>query len=176
MYDAENVEFKFFRLRRHLKASRNEKSLHRKWLSVTNVHILRDWFSVRFGNLSDTMWTMLSEIEYAIPKINMLHSLSCYETRLMPLGRWYSMHSSLNLVFRQYKVRNIFIFGMAYWAAFDRSISAVFFSKATYPRVQESDNEIMFQQRADLRNSPFTLIPKRSTEAMRWIWNTSVLK
>ena len=35
--------------------SRNEKSLHRKWQSATNVHIIPDG--------SDTMWTMLVEIE-----------------------------------------------------------------------------------------------------------------
>ena len=54
--------------------------------------------------------------EYAIPKINMLHNLSCCETRFRLLCHWYLFHSSLNLAFRQCKLHNIFIFGMAYWA------------------------------------------------------------
>ena len=52
---------------------------------------------------------------YAIPKINMLHNLSCCETRFRLPCRWYLLHSSLNLLFRQHKLHNIFIFGMAYW-------------------------------------------------------------
>ena len=58
-----------------------------------------------------------SENEYAIPKINMLHNLSCCETRFRLLCCWYLLDSSLNLVFRQHKLHNIFIFGMAYWTA-----------------------------------------------------------
>ena len=47
--------------------------------------------------------------EYAIPKINMLHDLSCLETRCAVDDL---LHSSLNLVFKQHKLHNIFIFGM----------------------------------------------------------------
>ena len=46
----------------------------------------------------------------------MLHYLSCCETRFRLLCCWYLLHSSLNLVFRQHKLHNIFIFGMAYWS------------------------------------------------------------
>ena len=60
----------------------------------------------------------------------------------------------------------------------DRSISVVFFSKATWPRVQVSDNEVLFQQRADLRNSPITLWPESATKAMRYgtyqFWNQCI--
>ena len=45
--------------------------------------------------------------QYAIPKVNMLHNLSCYETRFRLLCRSYLLHSSLNLVFRQHKLHNI---------------------------------------------------------------------
>ena len=51
---------------------------------------------------------------YAIPKISMLHNLSCLETRFRLLCVDDLLHSSLNLVFRQYQLHNIFIFGMAY--------------------------------------------------------------
>ena len=51
---------------------------------------------------------------YAIPKINMLHNLSCCETRFRRLRRWHLLYGSLNLAFRQCKLHNIFIFGMAY--------------------------------------------------------------
>ena len=44
----------------------------------------------------------------------MLHNLSCCKTRFRLLCRWYWLHSSLNLAFRQRKLHNIFIFGMAY--------------------------------------------------------------
>ena len=44
----------------------------------------------------------------------MLHNLSCCETRFRLLCRWYLLHSSFNLVFRQHKLCNMFIFGMAY--------------------------------------------------------------
>ena len=54
------------------------------------------------------------ELWYAIPRINMLHNWSCCETRFRLLCRWYLSHSSLNLAFRQCKLYNIFIFGMAY--------------------------------------------------------------
>ena len=56
-------------------------------------------------------------VKYAIPKINILHNLSCCETRFRLLCRWYLLHSSLNLAFRQCKLHNIFIFGMAYCLA-----------------------------------------------------------
>ena len=55
---------------------------------------------------------------YAIPKINMLHNLNCCETRFRLLCRRYLLHSSLNLAFRQCKLHNIFIFGMAYCRGF----------------------------------------------------------
>ena len=57
--------------------------------------------------LSRTTWIMpLLQIfeECAIPKINMLRNLSCCETRFRLLCRWYLLHSSLNLVFRQHKL------------------------------------------------------------------------
>ena len=65
---------------------------------------------------SERDWRQSNTVEnkYAIPKINMLHNLSCYETRFRLLYRWYLLHSSLNLVFRQCKLHNIFLFGMAY--------------------------------------------------------------
>ena len=60
----------------------------------------------------------------------------------------------------------------------DWSISVVFFSKATWPRVQVIDNEIPFQQMADLRNSPITLWPGSATKAMRYgtyqFWNQCI--
>ena len=71
--------------------------------------------------VSGTSWNLNTQnfhkwktFQYAIPKINMLHNLSCLETRFRLLCRWYLLHSSLNLVFRQHKLHNLFIFGMAY--------------------------------------------------------------
>ena len=55
--------------------------------------------------------------EYAMPKINMLHNLSCRETRFRLLCDDDLLHNSLNLLFRQHKLHNIFIFGMAYWTS-----------------------------------------------------------
>ena len=52
--------------------------------------------------------------KYAIPKIKLLHNLSCLETRFRQLAVDNSLHSSLNPAFRQYKLHNIFIFGMAH--------------------------------------------------------------
>ena len=54
---------------------------------------------------------------YAIPKIKMLCNLRCLKTRLRLLCNKYQLHSSLNLVSRQLKLCNIFIFGMAYWTS-----------------------------------------------------------
>ena len=51
---------------------------------------------------------------YAISKINMLCNLCCLKTRLRLLSNKYQQHSSLNLVSQQFKLCNIFIFGMAY--------------------------------------------------------------
>ena len=45
---------------------------------------------------------------------NMLHNLSCLETRFELLCVDDLLHSSLNLVFRQHKLHKTFIFGMAY--------------------------------------------------------------
>ena len=45
--------------------------------------------------------------QYAIPKVNMLHNLSCCEMRFRLLCRWYLLHSSLNLAFRESKLHNI---------------------------------------------------------------------
>ena len=42
------------------------------------------------------------------------------------------------------------------------------FQKQPSLESKESDNEITFQQRADLQNSPFTLGPERSTKGMRY--------
>ena len=56
----------------------------------------------------------LLHCRYGIPKINMLHNLSCCETRFILLCRWYLLFRSLNLTFRQCKLHNIFIFGMAF--------------------------------------------------------------
>ena len=53
--------------------------------------------------------------QYAIPKINMLCNLCCLKTRLRRLCNKYQQHSSLNLVSQQFKLCNIFIFGIAYW-------------------------------------------------------------
>ena len=57
--------------------------------------------------------------EYSIPKINMLHNLSGLETRFRRgsgcCAVYDLLHSSLNLLFRQRKLHNIFIFGMAYY-------------------------------------------------------------
>ena len=52
--------------------------------------------------------------QYAIPKINMLHNLSCIETRFRLLCVDSLLHRSLNLAFRQRKLHNNFIFGVAY--------------------------------------------------------------
>ena len=46
-------------------------------------------------------------------KISMLHNLNCCETRFRLLCHWYLLHSSFNVAFRQSKLNNIFIFGMA---------------------------------------------------------------
>ena len=54
------------------------------------------------------------DICYAIPKIKILHNLSCLETRFRLMAVDNSLHSSLNLAFTQYKLHNFFIFGMAY--------------------------------------------------------------
>ena len=45
----------------------------------------------------------------------MLHNFNCCETRIKLLCCWYLLHGRLNLPFRQCKLHNIFIFGMAYF-------------------------------------------------------------
>ena len=45
--------------------------------------------------------------QYAIPKISMLHNLSCLEMRFRLLCIDDLLHSSLNIFFRQYKLHNI---------------------------------------------------------------------
>ena len=49
-----------------------------------------------------------------LPKIKILRNLSCLETRFRLLAVDNSLHSSLNLTFKQYKLHNIFIIRMAY--------------------------------------------------------------
>ena len=66
-----------------------------------------------YSNVISTLETKSSENQYAIPKINILRNLSCLETRFRLLAVDNSLHSSLNLAFRQYKLHSIF-FGMAY--------------------------------------------------------------
>ena len=59
--------------------------------------------------------------QHVIPKINMLHNLSCCDTRFRLLCRSYLLHSSINLAFRQCNLHNILIFGMAYSSLFVKS-------------------------------------------------------
>ena len=58
-------------------------------------------------------------LQYSIPKIKMLRNLSCLKTRFgLPCRWWFIprdlLHIRLNLVFRQRKLDNIFISGIAY--------------------------------------------------------------
>ena len=52
----------------------------------------------------------------------MLHNLSCCETRFRLLCHWYLLHSSLNLVFRQHKLHNIFQNGVLILFSINRSL------------------------------------------------------
>ena len=52
--------------------------------------------------------------QYSIPKVKILCNLDCLQARLRLLCNKYQQYSSLNLVSKQLKLCNIFIFGMAY--------------------------------------------------------------
>ena len=72
-----------------------------------------------FGESGKRFWHNLWKIifrsgQYAIPKIKMLCNLSCLKRSSGCCAISYQRHSSLNLVLRQLKLCNIFIFGMAY--------------------------------------------------------------
>ena len=82
------------------------------------VLILTGSFLERHGNFTNhQIWNQYFNGQYAIPKINVLDNLSCCETRFRLLCRWYLLHSSLYLAFRQCKLHSIFIFEMAHFLA-----------------------------------------------------------
>ena len=96
------------------------ETFHSPRKNLGYVHTIPDRFSVRLGNRSDTMWTVLGEIG---PDRTGLE-LSC-----------------------SHHIGSIFV---------------LVSQKQTYPRIQESDNEIRSKNRADPLNRSFTLVGERS--------------
>ena len=78
------------------------------------VNCFQDSKHIFLFNIENGAWKKNWKKEHAIPKIIMLHNLSCSETRLRLLWRWFLLDSSLNLAFRLCKLHNNFICGMAY--------------------------------------------------------------
>ena len=112
------------------------ETFHSPRKNLGYVHTIPDRFSVRLGNRSDTMWTVLGEIE---PDRNGLE-FSC-----------------------SHHIGSIFV---------------LVSQKQTYPRLQESDNEIPFQKQGRSAEQVVHISRGAFQNAIRYgtyhFWNRSV--